>query len=129
MAGSTIGCAISAGLAAIGLLVTGEAFVLREALNWFSADFLGILLFAPITWSLLERSSKYGTNAPDFQYVAKLGLLCATTFFVFAQSAYPFLFLVPPALVFLAFSRGVKAAAVGLLMITAIALPLSLIHI
>ena len=126
VAGATIGCAISAGLAAIGLLVTGEAFVLREALNWFSADFLGILLFAPITWSLLERSSKYGTSAPDFQYVAKLGLLCATTFFVFAQSAYPFLFLVPPALVFLAFSRGVKAAAVGLLMITAIALPFTL---
>lgn len=124
--GATLGCVISAAMAAIGLAVTGETLVLQEAVNWFSADFLGILLFAPIAWSLFERSSRFEANAPDFQYVAKLGLLCATTFFVFAQSDYPFLFLVPPALVFLAFSRGVKAAAIGLLMITAIALPFTL---
>jgi PAS domain S-box-containing protein len=120
------GCVMSSLIAALGLLVTGETLILTEALVWFSADFLGIVLFAPIMWSLADRSRKFVSSAPDVQYIVKLGLVCATSFFVFAQSDYPFLFLVPPALVFLAFGGGVKAAAIGLLLITSISLPFTL---
>ena len=124
--GAFVGCLLSSFVAGMGLSTTGEKVILPDALLWFSADFLGIILFAPIIWSLADRSRKFVSTAPDIQYILKLGLLCATTFFVFAQSDYPFLFLVPPALVFLAFSGGVKAAAIGLLMITAISLPFTL---
>ena len=124
--GAFVGCLLSSFIAGMGLSTTGEKVFLPDALLWFSADFLGIILFAPIIWSLADRSRKFVSTAPDIQYILKLGLLCATTFFVFAQSDYPFLFLVPPALVFLAFSGGVKAAAIGLLMITAISLPFTL---
>jgi len=124
--GAFVGCLLSSFVAGMGLSATGEKVILPDALLWFSADFLGIILFAPIIWSLADRSRKFVSTAPDIQYILKLGLLCATTFFVFAQSDYPFLFLVPPALVFLAFSGGVKAAAIGLLMITAISLPFTL---
>ena len=124
--GALIGCLLSSVLAASGLWITGQSLVLSDAIIWFSADFLGILLFAPILWSLADRSRKFVSSAPDMQYILQLSLLCATTLLVFAQSAYPFLFLVPPALVLLAFSRGVKAAAMGLLMITVISLPFTL---
>lgn len=124
--GGFVGSLLSSLMAATGLFTSGETLVLSEALVWFSADFLGIVLFTPIIWSLADRSKKFVSTSPDLQYILKLGLLCATTFFVFAQSDYPFLFLVPPALVFLAFGGGVKAAAIGLLTITAIALPFTL---
>lgn len=123
---SFAGCFLSASLAALGLMVTGDSLYLSDATLWFAADFLGIVLFTPVFWSLIDRSRKFEIASPDVQFILKLGLLCVTTFFVFAQSEYPFLFLVPPALVYVAFSGGVKAAAIGLLMITAISLPFTL---
>lgn len=76
--GGFAGSLLSSLIAAIGLYTTGENLVLSEALVWFSADFLGIVLFTPIIWSLADRSRKFVSTSPDLQYILKLGLLCAT---------------------------------------------------
>lgn len=124
--GAFLGSLVSSLVAGFALSITGDPLYVADAILWFAADFLGIILFAPIMWSLTDRSRKFVSSPPDLRYILKICLLCATTFFVFAQSDYPFLFLIPPALVLLGFRGGVKAAAIGLLLITAISLPFTL---
>jgi PAS domain S-box-containing protein len=123
--GAVIGCILSATIATAGLVMTGDTLPLQDMIIWFSADFLGIILFAPILWSLTDRSHKFVSQPPTLRSLIEYLLVCATTVYVFAQSDYPFLFLIPPVLVLLSFSGGVKGAAVGLLAVAAISIPFS----
>ncbi len=51
--------------------------------------------------------------------------LCLLVLYVFAQSRYPFLFLIAPMLIFIAFRLGVAGAAFGMLLTAIIAIALS----
>ncbi|MBR9808439.1 MAG: PAS domain S-box protein [Alphaproteobacteria bacterium] len=116
-------CAVSASLATIGLYVSSHLVSGGDALLWFAADFLGIVLFVPVLWSLADSSVKLVTGTAPMRTFIEYIIVCGTTLFVFAQTKYPFLFLVPPVLVLLSFSGGVKGAAGGLLAVTAISIP------
>ena len=121
--GAVVGCGASALIATAGLAMTGDTLPFEDMVIWFSADFLGIILFAPTLWSLTDRSRKFVSQPPSVRSFAEYLLVCLTTVYVFAQSEYPFLFLIPPALVLLSFSGGIKGASIGLLAVTAISIP------
>ncbi|WP_300378359.1 ATP-binding protein [Henriciella sp.] len=120
-------CAVSTPLAAASLAMTGVQLPVSEAAVWFAADSLGIILFVPLLWSISVKSARFRLYRPSFRFAGEFLLVCSVAFGVFAQSEYPLLFLVPPVLVILAFSNGIKASALGLLGITMIALPLTLV--
>ena len=120
------GCFLSVSLALLGLSVTGYRPDFHDAATWFSADLLGLILFAPVLWSLAARSRMYMTGQFNLRTVFDMLVVAAVTFYVFAQTSYPFLFLIPPVLVMLAFSSGVKGAAIGQLIVAFISIPLTL---
>ena len=118
-----VACIASTALATIGLYTSSHVISFGTAAMWFAADFLGIMLVVPVLWSLTDPSVKHITGTSRLQTFIEYAIVCGITLFVFAQTKYPFLFLVPPALVLLSFSGGVKGAAGGLLAVTAISIP------
>lgn len=126
VAATIVGCVISTGLAVLALAQSGSAPGLQDAVLWYSADFLGMVLFAPVAWSLLDKSRKFRADGIDRLTILSFILLCSVSLAVFMQSDYPLLFLVPPALVAMAFTSGIKGAAVGLLIVAGFAFPLTL---
>ncbi|WP_084421443.1 PAS domain S-box protein [Henriciella litoralis] len=123
---ATVGCLISTLLAVIGLALIGSNILLHEAIIWLSADMLGIVLFTPVVKGIVSRSTKFDLFKFSRDQVLTFCLACGVAFLVFAQSDYPFLFFVPPALVALAFTSGIRGSAFGLLATAAIALPFAL---
>ncbi|MEM5516309.1 PAS domain S-box protein [Henriciella sp. AS95] len=123
---ATVGCLLSTFLAVSGLALFGSDILAHEAAIWWIADMLGIILFTPVVKSLVKRSTK--VDVLEFGHAQILTFVgaCGVAFLVFAQSDYPFLFFVPPALVALAFTSGIRGAALGLLATTAISLPFAL---
>ena len=111
--------------------------------HWFTGNRRGIrparsieLVFCGLPWHFAIRANHLGLFWSALRSTAPVpqtfSMLQSSVYFAqrLSSSSRKALIhscsLVPPALVFLAFSRGVKAAAVGLLMITAIALPFTL---
>ncbi len=86
---------------------------------------MGLILFVPVLWSISIRSIHFKLEL-NFRLITEFLLVCAVSVVVFAQSEFPLLFLIPPVLVILAFSDGIKAASLGLLAITFIAVPFTL---
>ena len=121
-----VGCLVSTSLATAGLALSGAQVALSDAALWFAADMLGIILFTPLLKILIEKSSRRRGIPFDLKQVFAFVGVCLVAFVVFAQSDFPFLFFVPPALVWLAFVGGIRGAAVGLLGIAAIAIPFAL---
>lgn len=91
--------------------------------TWFSADALGMLIFAP---ALLVFSTP--AVAALHQSRTRLGaavtvlVMGGVLFFVFSQETLPILFLVPPVLMFATFRLGMRGAALGILMTAGVAI-------
>lgn len=120
-----LGCIASSGLAALFLTLSGSPLAWSDLLLLYAANVLGMLLFAPVIWSLLNRSRKFQFVAIDTRMVLSFALVVAVTLAIFLQSEFPLLFLVPAALVAMAFVTGIKGAAIGLLAVAAISFPLT----
>jgi len=121
-----VGCLVSTGIVILALTLLDSAPAAQDAVLWYSADFLGMILFAPVAWSLLDRSRKFRADGIDALTILSFILLCSVSLAVFVQSDFPLLFLVPPALVAMAFASGIKGAAVALLVVAGFAFPLTL---
>lgn len=120
--------AISAVLAAGFLTIGVGAPFWSAAGSWYAADALGLLTVTPALLAL-NRS-----NASEVYERLRRGrgwgsvlVLATVLILVFGQARFPILFLVPPALIYLAFELGLAGAAVGLLVcaVTAVILTLT----
>jgi len=91
--------------------------------QWYPADALGLIIFAPallaVDWSVLAHLAESRLRETSLLLIPGL---CLVVIFVFSQSSYPFLFMVSPALIFIAFRLGVGGAALGMLLAAIIAL-------
>ena len=120
-AASVLACTLLVPVALMGLAITGATLPVRDSLLWYFGDILGFLLFAPLLWALLTKTNISGEKISWMSWLEG-GLVIAITFFVFSQSSYPLLFLVPSVLVPLTFRHGVRGAAIALLAITVISI-------
>ena len=124
---SVVACLISTLLALCVLTLLAEQHIaMREAAIWFSADLLGLLLHVPILWILLMPLDRAVTWRSRLSLGPELALLTGVSLLVFAQSEFPLLFLVPPALVLLAIRKGLAGGAVGVVVVSVIAIGFTL---
>lgn len=123
---ATVGCLASSALALTLFEILELQRPLHQAAVWFAADFLGLLLVTPVLWILLDGSRTAASKARAAPPV-ELAFVTAVTFGVFAQSEFPLLFLVAPALVYLAMRRGLKGACGGVIVVTAVSLGFTVI--
>ncbi len=118
--------ALSALMAAIALTALHGAAFEEVFWRWYAANALGLLVFAPalfvVDWRKLGRIAQAKSREAS---LLSLPLLCLLVLAVFAQSRYPFLFVVAPALIFIAFRLGLGGTALGLLLTAGIAITLT----
>lgn len=117
-----VACIVSTLIAVSVLEQSGLQLVQHEAFIWFWADFLGLLVYAPILWIVLSPAQLPSRESKPAYLTPELLLVVVATVAVFAQSELPLLFLVPPALVLLAVRKGLEGAAVGMVAITIVSI-------
>lgn len=123
IAAATVGCVASTAFAISGLALFASTVTVHDAAIWLIADMLGIILFTPVMHGIIKRSNNLDVFRFGRDQILTFVLACAVAFLVFAQSDYPFLFFVPPALVAVAFTSGIRGSSISLLTTTAISLP------
>lgn len=117
----------SALVAAVALTVLGGADFHDAFWHWYAADALGLMIFTPVFLAVDWRT--FGRLAQAQSREMPLLLLpgvCLLALLVFGQSQYPFLFMISPALVAIAFGLGIGGTALGLLLTTIVAVVLTL---
>ncbi len=133
----------AAGAALVSAVLSSTALFLLTGSNfesnvryWTLAHTLGLLTITPCL-SIIFRWRQYLDGGPiTWRRVGSSILLLAVTIGVFAQSQFPVLFLIPPALLLISLDLGVFGAAAGVLAVQVIALaslftrtgPMLLIH-
>ena len=111
--------ALGAGIALSG----GDlASLPQKAFDWFVVDGLGLVVVVPALLALTPT----GLGALGYGIRTGRGLLpglvlAATLTLVFGQSSYPIFFLIPPALILVAFELNLAGAALALLLTTLVA--------
>ncbi len=127
VAASIVACMISTLIALCLLQQVGSGVpALQEATIWFAADLLGLLIHVPILWVLLSPPTQEVHAWQRLAFGPELILLILMTVLVFAQSRFPLLFLVPPALVLVAIRKGLAGAAVGMVVVALISIAFTL---
>lgn len=121
-----VGCGISTVIVLSVLEASGTGLPGREAAVWLKAHLLGLLINVPILWILMSPSPPPGPIVKFRSMAPELALVAGTTAVVFAQSRFPLLFLVPPALVLLAIRRGLSGATVGMVAVALISVGFTL---
>lgn len=118
---SVVACLVSTAIAAIGLRFTPSGATSLQVVLWFCAHLLGLLLFTPVVWAALDAVRRTRSDGVNWKAWPELTLVLVVSLAVFAQSTYPLLFLVPPALILLAFRRSYLATIIGLVVMSATA--------
>lgn len=105
-------------LASAYVLSDTPGFSVSVLRTWWTADALGLLIFAPAAFILLDGSSRdllRRRHAPTT--LVSLSTLLVAVSATFLQTDYPFLFLVPPCLVLMTFLSGLAGSAWGILIV------------
>lgn len=122
------GPALSSIVATLTLVVFMGADAISSGAHWFLADSLGMLLLSPFLLSISPRDTHLlmhrGALIELFKIIAINGV---TVGLVFLQSPFPLLFLVISALVLAAFRLRFAGAATAVLVVAAIAAPLTIL--
>ena len=106
----------SATIAALALALGQGAPFLRTLAAWYARDALGLLIVTPALLALTYRDmAAAARRLAGGRGLMSLGVLGLSLAAVLGQSRYPFFFLVPPALIFVAFELGLAGTAAGLL--------------
>ncbi|WP_297511450.1 MASE1 domain-containing protein [uncultured Caulobacter sp.] len=99
---------------------------LANAVNWTLGDLLGMLTVTPCLLVLI-RAPAYLRERPLKRDGLLSILFCGlVTALVFGQSRYPLLFLVPPAMLLAAWRQEVVGAALAVVLVAMIAVPLTM---
>ncbi len=114
---------IASTLIAVVTLVATAALQPLDAVDWFLADSMGMILVAPTLMIVIDtirgRMPLPNRHAAEWLLLTAGGLV--VTIAVFAQSGFPLLFLVTPVLVANAFRLGSFGTALALVQVTIIA--------
>jgi signal transduction histidine kinase len=97
-------------------LTHGSPFI-TTAINWFTPDALGFVIFLPpmltVKWSAIAAMFR---GEKLFGTLALLGILAAAILFNFLGRSYPFAFLFFPIVLLMTFQRGFAGGTLGLLL-------------
>ncbi|MDR6626959.1 ATP-binding protein [Caulobacter segnis] len=113
---------VSGGLAALVFWVLrgGDHLGLR-AVSWIAGNALGLLTLVPCLLALSRARELLKERPVTRGGWLALAALTITSIAVFAQSRYPLLFVIPPALALLALELEVLGAALGVIIVGAVA--------
>ncbi len=127
LAGGLLGPVTSASLAA-WILGGAQQAMPHYFRAWYGADALGLLIVTPTLLALTApRLATLLRCLGQGRGLASAAGLALSLVVVFGQSHNPLFFLVPPALIFVAFELGVAGAAIGLLVTCVMAVVMTLI--
>ncbi|MBI1261879.1 MAG: PAS domain-containing protein [Rhizobiales bacterium] len=113
---------VSASLSSVTLTILSGANQLDVFATSYMANALGMAIIVPIWLGFMQTDSRIIWNRKSISHaLLTLSLLSLTTFFVFSQHSYPFLFMVFPPLMLVTFRLGFLGSAVGLGLVTMIA--------
>jgi len=119
--------AVGGASGAVVLHLASGADLLHTFLAWFKSDALGMAVMVPLVLALRPadiRTTLHNSRpVADLLSMLALAVVCAL---VFAQSKYPFLFMLMPPLLLVTFRLGFVGAACGIFLITALALAFTL---
>ena len=123
VAASLFASLLSASLAAIVVADGGTFFSLDIWLSWLLADGLGLLIVTPIMLIAIDawRNRRRPTAEELREWAMLIVLGTAVSIAVFAQTRYPFLFLVGPIVLMAAFRTGVLGTAAAVTIISIVA--------
>jgi len=114
--GGVLAPAVSALLAAAILLDAAPLAYLTNALNWYVPDALGLVIVTPALLALTrDDMGRLGRRLREGRGWASILTFVAALLLVFPQNRYPVFFLLPPALIFVAFELDLAGAALALL--------------
>ncbi|WP_269715488.1 sensor histidine kinase [Caulobacter sp. NIBR2454] len=115
--------AVSASLSVLAVSVMGLPASPWSWMIWFARNLMGLLVVTPALLMISPRRMRTRRRRSwRWGDVLVGALLLAVLAAVFSQSRYPLLFLIPPALVLVAFRRGAFGGALGLLVTAAVSM-------
>ena len=120
---------LSGALAATVLYLARRAEILSTLTNWGLSNALGLMLLTPCLLVLGQAKSLLAERPITRGGWLSLILLVGTTVLVFSNTRYPLLFLIPPALAFVALELEVLGAVVGTLILAILAITLTALGI
>lgn len=122
-----LACFASTVAASLILWATGSGLSPESAAIWFAADSLGLAIFAPVGLVLIQGTAKpLFARSQARMTLSLLAIMAAITGGVFYQSSYPLLFLIVIVLVLVGFRLGLAGAALAILTVAAISIPMTL---
>ena len=90
--------------------------------EWFISHALGMATFVPVTMALRRDDVRRLMQPPQVgEFLLTLGLVAVVTAAVFAQSRYPLLFMVFPAMLLLTMRTGFAGTAIAVVLVVALA--------
>ena len=117
----------SATCAAIALGLGQATPFLNTVVAWYAPDALGLLIVTPALLAMTYRDvAGAARQLARGRGLASLGALGLAMAIVFGQTRYPLFFLIPPALIYVAFELGLAGAAAMLLATSAAATVMTL---
>jgi diguanylate cyclase (GGDEF)-like protein/PAS domain S-box-containing protein len=119
--GTLLACAMAALVVAATKAAPGSAAFNSTFTSWFASHSLGMIIFATLfVVARSQRSFLFGRRGRRWRFLRSIGLLAVTTVGVFAQTRYPFLFLIYPPLIFVVFRHRFSGLVIGTTLIAII---------
>ncbi len=118
---AVIGPLISSLIATIAFGAYGWQHLPMRAASWVLSNSLGLMSVTPCLLALSQARDLLAERPATRGGWLALTALNAAALLVFGQTRYPLLFLIPPVLAFVALELEVLGAAVGVVMVAAIA--------
>ncbi|WP_157038993.1 ATP-binding protein [Caulobacter segnis] len=112
---------VSGGLAALVFGLRGGDHLPLRAVSWIAGNALGLLTLVPCLLALSRARELLKERPVTRSGWVALAALAITSVAVFGQSRYPLLFVIPPALALLALELEVLGAALGVIIVGAVA--------
>ncbi len=123
LASALVGSVLSATVASVFLAGAGSVLSLGDWERWIIADGLSLMILLPIALVAIDawNTRRWPTRAVMQRWLVMIALVTAGTCLIFAQSTFPFLFLVSPLVLYAAFRTGLNGTAVAVLIVTVVA--------
>jgi len=114
-------CAVSALIAAATSSILGSASFASTFVAWFASHTLGIVVFATLTGVARQLGATiFGLPGRRWKFLRSMGLLAATTLWVFSESSYPLLFMIYPPLLLAVFRHRFAGLVIGITLVAVI---------